>query len=371
MQARQLYGPLVQLRLIFAFHQSTWTRMRKLLVTLLALALLGPAPPSLAADADANADTVVLTSGNRITGRIIGFSRGQLTFRIQGIGSVDINGNTVQMLESRRTFDVELASGERLEGTLTTPAPEKLQIRGTTGARTVELRDVVRITWIGASFRERSAATFELGFDSISSGDALDWTINGDLEHRTQHYLTEIFLDSLMRRQNDETIQRRNDFEVQARRFLPDRWFALGRFEARDDQHLGLDSRFLIGGAMGATLLQSNQTAVAVYGGLDTMVEDYSGLSGNPTSVEALGAVEWDWFEPGAHTEIETRATIYQTVDSSRHRIELDGSLHRDIFRDFYWAVNVFESYDSDPPPGFEHSDFGVTLAVGLELNWL
>jgi hypothetical protein len=341
--------------------------MRRLVVTLTVLALLGAALPSYAADAD----VVLLMSGNRMTGRIMGLSRGQLTFAIDGAGSVDINANNIEMLESTRTFDIELASGERLSGTISATLPGKLAITAATGARTVEIRDVVRITWVGASIRERTSAALELGFDFLSGGDAVDWTFNGEVENRTQHYLSEASLDSLVRRQNHETTQRRTDFEIAARRFLPDRWFVLGRFEARDDQELGLDSRFLAAGAVGATLLQSNRTTLAVYGGLDYALEDYSGIPGNDDSIEALGALEWDWFEIGADTEVDTRATVYRSFDRSRVRVEFDGTLRRDMFRNFYWSLNLFESYDSDPPPGFEHSDFGLTLAVGLALRRL
>ncbi len=341
--------------------------MRRLVAALTVLVLLGVVPPAHAEDTD----VVVLTSGNRMTGRIRELSRGELTFVIEGARPIDINARNIAQLASTRTFDIELGSGERLTGTISATLPGKLAVRGAGGLRTVEMKDVIRITWIGASIRERTSASLALGFDFLSAGDAVDWTFDGEVEHRTRYYLTEASLDSLVRKQNHETTQRRTDFEIATRRFLPDRWFVLGRFEARDDQELGLDSRLLAGGAVGATLVQSNRTVLALYGGLDYMLEDYSGIRGTDGSVEALGALEWDWFEIGADTELDTRATVYRSFDRSRARVEFDGSLRRNIFRNFFWSLNLFESYDSDPPPGFEHSDFGLTLAVGLALRRL
>jgi len=53
---------------------------------------------------------VVLTSGNRMTGSVTEPGRGELTFSIDGAGSV---GN-VESLETTQTLDVELSSGQRL-----------------------------------------------------------------------------------------------------------------------------------------------------------------------------------------------------------------------------------------------------------------
>jgi hypothetical protein len=232
----------------------------------------------------------------------------------------------------------------------------------------VAFKEIARITWIGASVRERSAASVELGFDFLSGNDTIDWTFSGEIDNRTRNYLTEVSFDSLLRRQNHDTTQRRNDLELRTRRFLPNRWFVIGELGAAEDLELGLDSRFLAGAGAGATVAQSHRTVAALYGGLDYVLEDYSGVPGNDGSVEAFVTFEWDWFDVGADTELETRTTVYRTLDRSRVRVELDSGLKRDIFGDFYWSLKLFESYDSHPPPGLEKSDFGVTLAIGLDL---
>jgi hypothetical protein len=346
--------------------------MRRTLSLLLALpgvfALCVPLP-SIAADDEV--DTVALTSGNRMTGSIRELARGQLTFRIDGAGTVKINTNNVEKLESNRMFDVELPSGERLSGAIAGVEPGVLQVRTATGTRSVPMRDVIRIDRVGATVRERTSAEVELGFGFISADDAMDWTFSGGVDNRTKNYRTELSLDSLIRRQNSDTTQKRNDLLLTTRRFLRDRWFVLGQLEASNDQQLDLDSRYLAGAAAGRILAQSNRTELAVFGGLDYILEDYSGVPGNNSEVEVMLAAEWDWFEVGGDTELDTRATIYQSTERSRTRVELDLSLHRDFFRNFYWSINIFESYDSDPPPGLKDSDFGLTLAVGLSLSRL
>lgn len=339
--------------------------MKNALRTLSVLVLLVAATPAIAEDND----VVSLTSGNRLIGRILELSRGQLTFRITGAGTVDINVANVETISSDRAFYVELPSGEWISGSIAGSAPGTLAIRTDSGAtRNVPMPDVIRMTWVGANLRERSSGDVELGFNYSSADDAIDWTFSGTMRNRTRNYLNEISLDSLLRRQDGDTAQRRNKLELASRRFFQGRRFIIGRFEASEDRELDLDSRFLVAGAGGMTFLQSSRTTLSAYAGLDYILEDYRGLS-DDNSAEALAALEWDWFEPGGDTELETRATAYKTLDRGRWRVEATASLRRDFFRNFYWAINLFESYDSEPPPGLEHSDFGLTLAIGLSLG--
>ena len=342
--------------------------MGKLFYAMAALMLFAAEPlPA----ADAEADEVTLTSGNRLTGRIRELIRGQLTFRIDGAGTVDIDKTNIETLRSARTFEIELTTGERLSGSIGGTQPGMPEIATATGPRVVAIKDIARITWIGASIRERSSATVELGFDFVSGGDAIDWTFSGEIDNRTTNYLTKATFDSLLRRQNHDTTQRRNVLDLTSRRFLQDRWFVIGELSAAEDLQLGLDSRYLAGLGGGRTLAQSYRTIIALYGGLDYALEDYSGVPGNDGSVEAFATVEWDWFEVGADIELTTKSTVYQSFDRSRTRLELNWGLRREIFRNFYWSLNVFESYDSDPPAELESGDFGLNLAIGLNLRRL
>lgn len=342
--------------------------MRTVLCRLTAVVLL-----AIAATSHAPAeDLVVLTSGNRMTGTVRHLTRGQLNFSIDGVGRVDIDWHNVETLRSVQRLDIELASGERLTGSIAATPPGKIEVTGATGGATgpkmIDLNDVVRINPIEATFRERTTGSVDLGLDLLAANDEIDWTFNIAAENRTKNYLTEASLSSLVRRHNDETAQQRNRFEIGSRRFLANRWFALGLFEAEEDRELDLDLRVLVGAAMGRTLIQSNRTLFAVYGGLDIAHEEFRGVSQSDDEVvEALAAVEWDWFELGSDgdTALLMKATTYVAPDDGRVRFNLDGSLRHDIASDYYLSLNVYESYNSDPPAGLEKSDLGVAITFG------
>jgi putative salt-induced outer membrane protein YdiY len=336
--------------------------MRRIVHKLTLPALLAASFPASATDKD----VVVLTTGNQLAGEVVEMKRGQLSFSIDGAGTVDIDWGNVVSLQSAQGLDVELSSGERLSGTIVAAPGGRLELATPAGPKSFARDSVVRITPIVAgSFRERTDGFLDLGFDVLSANDEIDLTLNAEARHQSRHYLTYAAVSSLVRRRDEQTSQRRNHLELGTRRLLRDRWFALGQLEAEEDFELGLDSRYVISGAFGRTLVQTNLTTLAGFAGLDYVLEDYGSVSGSDDYAELLASIEWDWFEIGGNTEVLTEATAHFSLERSRTRLELTASLHRDLVRNFYWSLNLYESYDSDPPEGLEKSDLGVSLTLG------
>jgi len=335
-------------------RSSVWAAGAVLMATLVSMSV-----------ANAADDFVELNSGNRMTGEVRELSRGQLSFAIDGAGTVDIDWRNVERLHSSQDLDIELSSGERFAGSIGTSSARRLEVKTPAGPRTINADAVVRLTPIAATFHDRTSGFIDLGVGLLGANDEVDVTINAEAENRTRNHLTHVALYSLVRRRDEQTDQRRNHLELGSRRFLSNRWFALAQLEAEEDRELDLDSRVLLAGAMGRTLQQSSRATFALFGGLDYALEDYRGVAGSDDSFELLAGLEWDWFEVAGKTELLTEAVSYFSLDRSRMRLELTASLHRDLFRNFYWSLNLFESYDSDPPADLESSDFGVTLTLG------
>lgn len=310
-------------------------------------------------------DRVVLTTGNRLHGEIVELARGELTFFVDGAGPVGIDWRNVASLTSVRVLDVELATGERMTGSILSPSPGQLAVAVGTRPSVVATPDVIRITPLGATPAERTSGHVEFGLDFLSANDERDLTFNAQFRHRSRDYLTTLLLASLSSEFDGQTAHRRNYFQVNSRRLLRDRWFAVGRLHAEADRELGLDARLLLGFGGGRLLLQSNRSVVALYGGLAGDRERYRDIAGADDTAEAFVSVEWERFELGGSTMVSTNATMYFSVDSSRRRIELDANLRRSIVGNVYWSVRVYESYDSDVPPGLENSDRGATVSIG------
>jgi putative salt-induced outer membrane protein YdiY len=309
-------------------------------------------------------DVVILTSGNHLTGDINELSRGELDFSIDGAGDVDIDWRNIAELHSPQRFYIELTSGERFTGTVSAAAGQ-LTIGTDSGSRRIDMGEVFRIDPASAkTVLQRLSGSIDGGFDFLSANDEIDWTVNAALEHRTKHHLTEASIDSLLRRRDDLTAQRRNHLEIGTRRLLEQRWFVLGQVQWQEDRELDLDSRYLLGIALGRTLSQSHRAVFAAYGGVDADREKFRGFA-TDTLLELHGGIEWDWFDVGGDNELQFEAVTYFAPDSSRVRVEVQAALRRDIANNFYWALRFYESYNSDPPEQLEKSDLGVGITIG------
>ncbi|MGH9336562.1 MAG: hypothetical protein ACRD21_22720, partial [Vicinamibacteria bacterium] len=49
-----------------------------------------------------------------------------------------------------------------------------------------------------------------------------------------------------------------------------------------------------------------------------------------------------------------------------RYRVQVSGKAKIELVRNLYWSLNVYESYDSEPPSEVSRkNDFGVTTSIG------
>jgi putative salt-induced outer membrane protein YdiY len=310
------------------------------------------------------ADEALLTSGNRFTGTMRELARGELGFSIDGVGRVSIEWSNVERLSSDRRMDIELASGERLAGTIASPLPGRLEVANDAGTREVEMLDVVRLQPIAIDFLDRVSGSIDFGVAALGAHDEKDFTLNLEAEHRTLNYLTEASASFLFRELDGETAQDRKDVAFAMRRFLANRWFVIGQLGWEDNEELSLDSRTIVGAGAGRVLLQSNRMVLSLYGGVDYAVEDYAATE-TDRSPEAMGVLEFDWFQVGDDTTASTKLAVFRNLDRDRTLVQLDATLHREFFDDFYWSVTLYEILDGDPPAGAEDNDYGVTFGIG------
>jgi Protein of unknown function, DUF481 len=148
--------------------------------------------------------------------------------------------------------------------------------------------------------------------------------------------------------------QSRNTVTLLSQRFLGARWSALGFSQFQQNEELSLDLRAVVGAGIQRMLVQSNRTELAVLGGLAVAREQYAGTDYEIVA-EAVAGVLWDWFTfDGRSTNLDSSALSFYALNRARLRLELNTSFKSDIVGDLYWSINLFESYNSDPPAGWK-----------------
>ena len=84
-------------------------------------------------------------------------------------------------------------------------------------------------------------------------------------------------------------------------------------------------------------------------------------------SAEAAVGGQLDFFSADNDDfSLTNRAVSYVNLGGRRRvRVEVQSAWRHEFLDDFYWSLNGFNSYDSDPPAEGKQNDSGVSVAVG------
>ena len=319
------------------------------------------------ASAAPKTDVIVLNNGDRLTVEIKGLSRGRLTVKTDALGTPNVDWGDIVGLVSNRSYEVEVADGRRYYGSLVEGAKDHVLVRGLIGNPTdVVLLDIVRMTPLGASFWSRLDGSLDAGFNFTSASQQTQFTTNASVEYRNRAFLNRASLSSQLTKL-EESSQSRNSLNFSSQRFLKNRWFTGGVGQFLQDESLDLDLRSVIGGVAGRYLKQNSHTMFSLFGGGAYTLEHFTGTSAD-SSFEALFGGDWEWFSPASSSiDFSSTAISYYAIGTrARARIEFSTSFKREIFKDFYWNVSGFDSYDSSPPEETQKkNDFGITFSLG------
>src|SRR5262245_57032961 len=259
-------------------------------------------------------DVVEVANGDRINGDVSRLQHGQLEFRTASAGTghprfagtISIVWTEVVSLTSTKQLDVELASGDRFSGSISSPSRGRLIVQTATGpSRPLDVGEIVGIIPIEAGFRGRTTGSIDFGVSFTNAENARTYTLDASAMHRSEAYIyeTQIAFDSWLSARDDAERLTRNDLSVDVRRRLSNRWFALATSAVQQDEPLELDLRLMLGGGVGRRLIQTNAGVLSVEGGLNYDGEDYDSSDTFEHSMEAFAGGAGDWFAANSSTE--------------------------------------------------------------------
>jgi len=328
------------------------------------LLLIASVRPARAGD---KTDVVVLNNGDRVTCEIKQLERGRLTVKTDPMDTVTIHWGRVVSLASTKYFEIEATSGIRYYGSLKADAPGIILVAGALGGSTsLQTLDVIRITPIGQSFWTRIDGAIDLGYSYTRASEQTQWTLNANASYRARRYLTQGSVSSQFTAIQGADSTSRNTLTLSSRRFFGQRWFTAAFGQLQQDQSLGLDFRTVLGGLAGKYVMQRPATTFSVFTGPAYTRERFEDEPAN-NSIEGLLGADWEWFTLGNNdTDLSsTFVSYYNLSGPARTRIEFSTSYTQKVVKDLHWSLNVFESYNSDPPEGQKANDFGISITLG------
>ncbi|MCI0451670.1 MAG: DUF481 domain-containing protein [Candidatus Latescibacteria bacterium] len=313
-------------------------------------------------------DLVYLANGDRMTGEIKKLDRGILELKTNDIGTVNIEWEDVDSLNSVYHFRVEDNSGIKHFGAIFLTRAGQLQvIRGGQVEQAPQI-NVVTITPLEASFWQQLDGSINVGYNYTQSNNLGQLTADVYVVRKTEIRLWALDFGSITTSQEDEETNRREDLTFSYNRLFEGPLFALASAAAQRNDELGLDLRVLFSSGIGANLVQSNHNDLLAALGLSVNREWSDAVADNDYNLEAFLGVQHSVFRYDyPKTDVTTEAVVYPGLTTwGRVRAEIDISASREVVKDFTIVLSFYDSYDSDPSdPTAAKNDYGLVTSLG------
>jgi hypothetical protein len=328
------------------------------LITLVGAVPLGAQPRT---------DVITLANGDRVTGDVERLDRGRVEFNTDDIGTIDFEWDKVATVVSAHQFEVITTDGSRFLGTLGARPPNQLLVTNALGELALPMPEVSAIRPIGNGFLQRLDGSLDVGFSYTKSSGVAQLNLNTNTIYRRPAFEARLTGSATLTREKDEENDDRGTLQTSFFRYRGHRWYigAGGGVETNDS--LGLILRTQAAGTAGVRWVNTNRAQLWTGAGLS--VNNEQGEDTEPTqNIEAVATLRSSYYTyDRPKTNIDFSFEYYPSLnDFGRQRIQLDAAFKREVWKDFFISLTVFDSFDSRPPnPESNTNDVGVVLSFG------
>jgi len=316
-------------------------------------------------------DVITLANGDHITGEIKALERGRVEFSTDDIGTIYLEWDKIVTIVSTNVFEVGTSDGRRFLGRLGPAADRSVTVLSTLESVMLRTVEVTEIRPIGRNFWNKLDGSIDIGFSYTRSSAIGQLNLNANTIYRRPSFEARINGSGTVTWTEDgdgeEERDDRGTVQGSYIRYRGHRVFvgATGGFETNDS--LGLELRTQAAGFGGWRWVNSNRAQVATAAGL--AVNNEKGVDTETTqNVEALISLLLSYFTyDRPKTNLDLNFTYYPSLsDFGRQRIQFDTNIKREVWKDVYLSLNVYDTFDSRPPNAESHrNDIGVVFAFG------
>jgi hypothetical protein len=294
-------------------------------------------------------------------------SRGKLDLLTDDAGRLSIEWDKIRTVSSTHQYEVELRSGVRIYGALSSPTEGNLAVGALPTPEVVAITAVVQIVPMDESFLNRLRVIFDLGFTFAKSNYASTLSTSGEFTFRGEDLGANLTFDGYFQDDANNVAVARYSVGVQGDWFFVNRWRALlgGLVEHNDELQLVLRVSIMPGVAH--SVVRNGWTEVWLTGGLAASRETYA-VSGSSYALDALLVASWDAIRYDTpKLDMNTTLVLLPGLsDFGRLRGTFSLKVKYEIFKDFNVGVAFSDTFDTRPPdPNAPKNDFITSLTVG------
>jgi len=263
---------------------------------------------------------------------------------------------------------VELTNGTRFFGPLAKPKNENaVRIDTEQGEVSMDSLDVIAMYPVEAGFWQRLDLSVSLGFSWDKSSQVGKYSLGMDAMWRDPRFITRASFVSETTTQDGQDDSQRTMLTANYMRFMGNKHFRAVFGNLEQNHELGIDLRSLAGAGLGILPIRSQRSLFGLMAGL-AVNREVPSSGESESNVELVGSALYDYFFY-SHPErrINVEFNVYPSLtDGGRYRANLDTSFIVELFKDLYWDLSVYGSYDNEPLSlDGSKSDYGINSSLG------
>ena len=327
---------------------------------------------ALAATAQTNLDTILLSNGDEIVGEIKQMEKAIIQIETDYSDSdFMIDWDNVSALRSSSFFLINLQNGTIVNGNVNTdPADSTKVIIISDEGNTFEtsVRDIVYLKSVKTTFVSRLNASIGIGLTLTKANNLRQFNTRSSLGYTANTWSINGTYNALFSVQDSVADVRRTDGGISSQIFLPKDWFAYisANFLSNTEQKLKLRTTPTVG--IGNYVVRDNRLYLALIGGLAWNIERFETDDDDRSSLEGLIAMDANLFNTG---DLSLFTTVYyypSITESGRHRTDIGFDVKYDFPYDIYIKFGFTFNWDNMPAAGASETDYTTTLTVGWDL---
>jgi putative salt-induced outer membrane protein len=333
------------------------------------------------------ADTVTLSNGDRVTGKVVNTAGGKLTVKTEFMGDVQIDRKGVVSIQTDEPLNVTTAAGETIVGTIDTEAeklrvtkPDESEVSLAIGEFEAIRDDAAQAAYDREQERQNNPGlrdfwkgTVDFGWAG-AAGNARTTTLSTGAEAIRQTGFDKITLTFAQIYSSQSTTEptgstaNRISGKAGYNRDVSGKLFVYGGAAFDFDEFQNLDLRSVLGGGLGYHIIRSKPNNWDFGAGGNWNREAFStGLTRNSFEVNLM--------ENSDH-QLNDRVKLYQSFaffpnisNSGEYRFNFDGGVDFKLNSMFSLTANVSDRYLSNPIGGNKKNDVIYTMGVKLSFE--
>lgn len=317
-----------------------------------------------------------MNNGDRFTCEIKSLDAGILYVGFDYInGTTEVDWLKVHHVESKQLFLVKTQDGHSYTGTLSTAEAEAERpmhievVESPESTVVLQRRKIVDLYETDNKFWRRFNGSINSGLIFSKANNSTQYTFSSDVTYPRERWGAGASYTSTLSGNTGAATSTLNQLNLSYRRLMRwNNWFytGVGSFLQSSEQDISLQSNF--GGGIGRYLKNTNHATISVFGGLAYQNTRYTQTATHQASQNvAAGMVGFDaQLFKFDKTNLTLKASFFPAINQpGRLYSNINATYYFKFWGNFTWNLSFYGTWDNQPPPTFQGSNYGTSTGLG------